>query len=141
LVGWISVLCGLIWGTISDLIGRKYGLALVFVVQAASYAMFALWRSPTGYTLSTITFGLTAWSIPAIVAAACGDYVGGRLAPAALGFVTLFFGVGQAAAPSLAGALADVTGSFVFSFLLASCVAFLGGMGALLLGRPRVIEG
>ena len=137
LVGWISIFCGLIWGAISDLIGRKYGLALVYLVQGTSYALFALWRNPTGYALSAVAFGLTAWSIPGIVAAACGDYVGARMAPAALGFVTLFFGLGQAAGPSVAGALADATGSFGPAFLLAAGVAFLGGVGSLLLRPPR----
>jgi sugar phosphate permease len=139
-VGWISIFCGLIWGTISDLIGRKHGLALVYLIQAAAFAAFALWRSPAGYVVSTVAFGLTAWSIPGIVAAACGDYVGGRMAPAALGFVTLFFGLGQAAGPSVAGALADATGSFGPAFLLAAAVAFMGGVGSLLLRPPRTVE-
>ena len=137
IVGWISIFCGLIWGTVSDLIGRKYGLALVYLAQAASYATFALWRNPAGYTVSAILFGLTAWSIPGIVAAACGDYLGPRLAPAALGFVALFFGLGQAAGPSVAGAIADATGSFGPAFLLAAGVAFLGGVGSLMLRPPR----
>jgi sugar phosphate permease len=136
-VGWISIFCGLIWGTVSDLIGRQHGLALVYLVQAICYAVFALWRSPAGYTTSAILFGLTAWSIPGIVAATCGDYLGSRLAPAALGFATLFFGLGQAAGPSVAGAIADVTGSFGPAFLLAAGVAFLGGVGSLLLRPPR----
>lgn len=136
-VGWASIFCGLIWGTVSDLIGRKYGLALVYVVQAAAYAAFALWRSPVGYTVSAIAFGLTAWSIPGIVAAACGDYVGARMAPAALGFVTLFFGLGQAAGPTVAGWLTDVTQSFGPALLLAAGVALVGGAGSLLLRSPR----
>jgi sugar phosphate permease len=138
IVGWISIFCGLIWGTVSDWIGRKYGLALVYLAHAISFATFALWQSPAGYTVSAVIFGLTAWSIPGIVAAACGDYLGPRLAPAALGFVALFFGLGQAAGPSVAGVLADATGSFVPGFLLAAAVAFLGGVGALLLRPPRV---
>jgi MFS family permease len=140
LVGWISVFCGLIWGTVSDLIGRNRGLAMVYLVQATAYAVFALWRNPTGYVISTVIFGLTAWSIPGIVSAACGDCVGPRMAPAALGFVTLFFGLGQAAGPSVAGILADATGSLVSSFLLAAAVALAGGIGALLLGKPCTIE-
>jgi MFS family permease len=136
LVGWISVFCGLIWGSVSDAIGRQYGLALVYLLQALSFALFALWPSPAGYWASTILFGLTAWSIPGIVSAACGDCVGARLAPAAFGFVTLFFGLGQAAGPSVAGILADRTGSFGPAFLLAAGVAFLGGVGSLLL-RPQ----
>jgi sugar phosphate permease len=137
MVGWISIFCGLIWGTVSDWIGRKYGLALVYLAQAISFATFALWRSSTGYTVSSVIFGLTAWSIPGIMAAACGDYLGPRLAPAALGFVALFFGLGQAAGPSVAGVLADVTGSFVPAFVLAAGVALLGGAGSLLLRPPR----
>ncbi len=137
IVGWISIFCGLIWGTVSDWIGRKYGLALVYLAHAISFATFALWQSPAGYTVSAVIFGLTAWSIPGIVAAACGDYLGSRLAPAALGFVALFFGLGQAAGPSVAGILADATGSFVPAFLLAAALSFLGGVGALLLRSPR----
>jgi sugar phosphate permease len=136
IVGWISIFCGLIWGSVSDVIGRQYGLALVYGLQAISFALFALWQSPTGYVVSIVLFGLTAWSIPGIVAAACGDCVGARLAPAAYGFVTLFFGLGQAAGPSVAGALADSLGSFAPAFLLAAGVALLGGIGSLLL-RPQ----
>ncbi len=137
IVGWISIFCGLIWGTLSDLIGRKYGLALVYLTQAASFAVFALWQSPGGYTTSAVLFGLTAWSIPSIVAAACGDYLGSRMAPAALGFVTLFFGLGQAAGPSVAGAIADASGSFGPAFLLSAGVAALGAVGSLLLRPSR----
>ncbi len=139
LVGWISIFCGLIWGTVSDLIGRKFGLALVYLVQTASFAVFALWQSPAGYYVSAVLFGLTAWSIPGIVAATCGDYLGSRLAPAALGFVTLFFGIGQAAGPSVAGSIADATGSFGPAFLLAAGIATLGGLGSLLLRPPRTV--
>jgi len=138
-VGWISIFCGLIWGTVSDLIGRKVGLALVYLTQAVSFAAFALWQSPGGFTVSVVLFGLTAWSIPGIVAAACGDYLGSRLAPAALGFVTLFFGLGQAAGPSVAGAIADASGSFGPAFLLAAGVAALGGIGSLMLRPPRTV--
>jgi sugar phosphate permease len=135
-VGWISILCGLIWGAVSDAIGRQYGLALVYGLQAVAFALFALWRAPAGYALSAVFFGLTAWSIPGIVAAACGDCVGARLAPAAFGFVTLFFGLGQALGPSIAGALADRLGSFAPAFLLAAGVALIGSVGSLFL-RPQ----
>jgi MFS family permease len=64
------------------------------------------------------------------MAAACGDMLGPELAPAALGFITVFFGIGQAVGPSIAGIMADVTGSFHPAFLLAGGVAFLGALGA-----------
>jgi MFS family permease len=129
-MGWCSLLCGLIWGTASDVIGRKYALVCVYLVHALAFSLFALWQTPAGFTVSAVLFGLTAWSIPAIMAATCGDVLGPRLAPAALGFITLFFGVGQAVGPSVAGAIADRTGSFAPAFLLAGAVALAGAVGS-----------
>jgi len=134
-MGWFSLLCGLIWGAVSDVIGRKWALALVYGVHTLAFALFALWPSPAGYTVSAVLFGLTAWSIPAIMAAICGDVLGPRLAPAGLGFITLFFGIGQALGPTVAGAIADATGSLSLAFLLASGVALLGAIGSAVLKR------
>jgi len=135
ILGWCSLVCGLLWSGLSDRIGRKNAMALVFSIHTVSFIIFALWRGRAGYTLSAVLFGISAWSIPAIMAAACGDVVGQRLAPAALGFVTLFFGIAQAAGPYAAGAIADAFGSFTGAFLLAASVAALGCIGSLFL-RP-----
>jgi len=136
LVGMFSVASGFIWGLISDRWGRKMGLLGVYTLQGLSFLIFALWRALPGYYLSALFFALTAWSIPAIMAAACGDYLGGRLAPAALGLITFIFGIGQAVGPGVAGYLADLTGSFSLGFLLAAAAAFLGAAGSLLLRPP-----
>jgi MFS family permease len=133
IVGWFSLGCGLIWGSVSDIIGRKGALAIVYLIHAAAFSMFPLWPTPTGFTISAILFGLSAWSIPGIMAATCGDLQGPRLAPAALGFITLFFGIGQAAGPFVAGAMADASGSFWPGLWLSAGVALLGAVGALML--------
>ncbi|MHB1345814.1 MAG: MFS transporter [Thermoleophilia bacterium] len=135
LMGWFSLLCGVIWGAVSDAIGRKWALVIVYLIQMTAFALFDLWAASPGFLISAVLFGLTAWSIPAIMAAACGDALGSRLAPAALGFVTAFFALGQSLAPTVAGALADSTGSFGSSFLLAAAVAFGGAVMAAFL-RP-----
>jgi MFS family permease len=129
-MGWASLVCGLLWGSVSDRIGRKWALVTVSLIHAVAFALFGLATSPSGFTIAALLFGISAWSIPAIMAAACGDVLGPRLAPAALGFITLFFSTGQAIAPSVAGAMADAAGSFTPALLLASGVALLGAMGA-----------
>jgi len=137
LAGLVSFVSGFIWGTVSDAIGRKYGLALVYFLQGLCFIIFGLWKAVPGYYLSVLLFALTAWSIPAIMAATCGDYLGPRLAPAALGFVTVFFGTGQAIGPTLAGYIGDVTGSYTWAFIIAGLAAFVGAGGALSLRPPR----
>jgi sugar phosphate permease len=136
-MGWFSLLCGLIWGSVSDFIGRKGALAIVYVVHAVAFSLFPLWPAPTGYVLSAVMFGLSAWSIPGIMAATCGDLLGPKLAPAALGFITLFFGIGQVAGPYVAGAMADAANSFSPALWLCAGVALLGAVGALLLPLKR----
>jgi len=125
-VGGLSIFCGLIWGGLSDKLGRAKGAALAYLVLGFAYAVFALWQAKAGFYISAVVFGLTAWSIPTIMAATAGDYVGPRLAPAGLGFITLFFGIGQALGPYVGGKLADMTQSFVGPFLLAFGVSVLG---------------
>lgn len=134
-IGWCSLGCGLLWSGLSDRIGRLPALVIVYLIQTVSYGLFAFSYSTYIMLLSAVLFGLTAWSIPAIIAASCGDFVGRRLAPAALGFVTLFFGIGQALGPTVAGMIADSSGSFRGAYLLAACMAFAGAVGSLLLWR------
>ncbi len=136
LVGGLSTFCGLVWGGISDRIGRPKATALAYAVLAFAYGVYALSSARTGLYLSAVVFGITAWSVPTITAAAAGDYVGPRLAPACLGFITLFFGIGQALGPAVGGFLADRTGGFAAPFLLATAVSLLGAVLALRLPRP-----
>ncbi len=136
LVGGLSILCGMIWGGISDRVGRSRGAALAYLVLGLSYIIYALIKVDFGFYLSAILFGLSAWSIPTIMAAAAGDFVGPRLAPAGLGFITLFFGIGQALGPALGGYLADVSGSFTLPFLVAGVISLTGMVLSFYLKKP-----
>ena len=145
LFGWLgalSIFCGVIWGGISDRLGRSKGSALAYLVLAISYIIYALsyfiydsYEIKFGFMLSAIFFGLTAWSVPTIMAAAAGDFVGPRLAPAGLGFITLFFGIGQAIGPTLGGYLRDVTQTFTVPFLVAAAISLLGMLASFYLKK------
>jgi len=137
IMGWVSLFCGVIWGTVSDHIGRRRALIIVFLIHATAFALFAWGNSQFYLTVSAVLFGLSAWSIPAIMNAACGDLLGSRLAPAALGFITLLMGIGQVIGPVAGGMIADAAASFSPAFLLASGVAFLGAVGSALLIKGK----
>ena len=126
LVGVISLASGPLWGHVSDRIGRHYALTLVYFIQSLSFFLFTQRGGETLY-MSAILFGVTAWSIPSIVAAYSGDHFGPKSSFSVLGFLTLFFGIGQASGSSVAGYLADLTKTFASSFFLCSFAAIIGG--------------
>jgi len=134
LLGLLSLVSGPLWGTVSDLIGRGYGLAIVFFLQSLSFLLFAL--PGTGVVaayLSTILFSLSVFSVPIIMAASAGDYLGPRLAPAGLGSITVIFGIGQAIGPAIGGRMADLSGTFKGAFFLSALLAMIGCGGSLFL--------
>ncbi len=124
-VGLLSLLSGPVFGTFSDRFGRKAALITVFAIQAVAYLLMALDLPEIFLYLSIGCFGIVAWSIPSIMAALVGDYAGYRQVAAIFGFVTFVFGLGQITGPYLAGVLAQATGRFSGSFLMASGLAVL----------------
>jgi MFS family permease len=135
LLGLASILSGTLWGALSDVLGRRYGSLLAYLTIALSFLMLALWKSSPGFYVSSIVFGISLSSIPAIMAAAVGDSIGGKLAPAALGLITLIFGIGQSLGPAIAGYLKDMTGTFAWAFILSAVVSFMGAAGSMLLRK------
>jgi MFS family permease len=134
-LGLFSILCGVVYGWISDVVGRRYGCLIAYFTLALSYLMCAFWKDYPGFYLSAAVFGIAAFSIPTIMAAASGDAVGAKLAPAGLGFITLFFGIGQALGPAIGGYIKDATGTFTYAFLLSLVVSLAGGFGSLILKK------
>ncbi len=138
LAGVLSIFSALIWGMFSDYLGRKNALMTVFLFQAVSFGVMAFSQTMAGFFVSTLLFGLTAWSIPGIMAALCGDTLGPKMAPAALGIITIGFGIGQFIGPGLSGLLLDYTSSFTAPFILSSVTAFLGGIASWFLKLQKV---
>jgi MFS family permease len=143
-VGVLSLFSGPVFGTLSDRIGRKAGLAIVFGIQAFSYALVATGRPGPVLLLSIFCYGVVVWSIPSIMTAITADLVGPAGTAAAFGFITFVFGIGQMAGPAVAGAIADATGSFAGSFLLSAGLASFAALLSLGLRTapaPAVVVG
>lgn len=137
-VGLLSLVSGPLFGTISDKLGRKIGLALVFAIQGTAYLLAALPLPGFCLFLSIGCYGIVAWSIPTIITALVADHAGPKRVAAIFGFVTFVFGMGQILGPSIAGFLAEKSGSFHNSFLLAAVMAMAAvGLSLLLPGGEK----
>jgi MFS family permease len=136
-IGVLSLFSGPIFGTLSDRLGRKAGLISVFALHMTAYLLVASELPDTVLYVSIFCFGISAWSIPSIMVATVGDYVGTERAVAAFGLVTFIFGLGQITGPAVAGMLAERAGSFSGSFLMAGILAALAILLTSFLRSPR----
>ena len=137
MIGLLSLFSGPIFGTISDKLSRKTGLIIVFTFQMVAYLLVAT-GLPGGFLYFSIFFyGIVAWSVPSIMAAAVGDYVGSRQAATAFGLITFIFGFGQISGPAVAGILAEKTGSFSSSFYMAGAFAGIAIVLTFFLKKPH----
>lgn len=136
-VGLFSLFSGVGFGTLSDRIGRNRGLAVVFLVQSAAYLLAGFKLGGGALVLSVLLYGSAFFSIPAIMAAAVGDYLGVAGAANAFVLVTIFFAIGQTMGPGGAGLIAGVTGSFTSTFLLSALLTVGAALLAVALPKPR----
>lgn len=135
-VGALSLCSGPVFGALSDRAGRRIGMAVVFVMHSIAYGLIGLHLATATIYLSIALFGLAAWSIPGIIAAAVGDYMGPAQAANTLGTLTVAFGAGQSLGPIAAGVLAERTGVLEPAFLMACVLAAIAVLLCLALRPP-----
>ena len=135
LVGVLSVGSGILWGRVSDRLGRGRAFALSFVVQGIGYALF--WLSPmmAVFILASTLIGLTFRAGFTLCAAGSGDHVPANFAAAAFALMSVGAGLGSTLSPIIAGTIADNIGiGWVFALGVGS--SLMGIVGALALRSP-----
>ncbi len=136
-VGAASLASGVVWGAVSDRIGRGRAMGVVFALQAVAALLFGLKPGTAALVISAILFGSGVFAVPALIGAACGDGFGPKLAFASLGFVTIFIGLGMAIGPYIGGLMGDTFSSLGPSYLLSAGVFVVTAVTAFLLRDAR----
>jgi len=135
-VGFFSLFSGIMFGTLSDRIGRKGGLMAVFSVQTCAYLLAGSALGNSAMFASVVLYGIAAFAIPAIMAAAIGDYLGQARAAAGFSIITFCFAIGQTIGPALAGMAAEHSGTFSGSYLASAAMTASAVLLACFLPHP-----
>lgn len=139
-VGLLSIFSGIGFGTLSDRIGRKAGLALVFGIQTCAYLLAGSGLGEAALVVSIILYGASAFAIPTIMTATVGDYFSLQRAAQVFSLVTFFFAAGQTLGPGGAGFLTDASGSFGPAYLAAAGLTGMAVLLALFLPTTRTVR-
>lgn len=135
-VGFFSLFSGTLFGILSDRIGRRKGLMMVFGVQTLAYLLAGSHFGRAALFGSVALYGLAVFAIPAIMAAAVGDYLGKTRAAAAFSIITVCFAIGQTLGPAAAGIIAAASGTFIPAYLASAGLTALAVLLAAFLPSP-----
>ncbi len=121
--GWMCMGSGLIWGYVSDRLGRRKALLWNNGIISISVLLPLLLHQTFFLGLSAFLFGATFLGTVTVIAAAIGDQVAEKRA-SVYGLLTLIHGIGQFLGTTSGGYLKDLTGSFQLT-LTVSLIGFL----------------
>jgi MFS family permease len=122
--GWMCTGSGLIWGFLSDRLGRRKALLWNNGIISLSVLLPLLLHQPFFMGFSAFLFGGTFLGTVTVVAASVGDQIGERRA-SVYGLVTLIHGIGQFLGTISGGYLKDMTGSFQLTLIVSLTGFFL----------------
>ncbi len=106
-------------GVISDYIGRAVTIALVCVVQALAMFFFADLSTIGGFIVGSAAVGFSYGACLSLFPATAADYWGTKNMGVNYGILFTAWGVGGVIGPTLAGRIADSTGSYAGAYTVA----------------------
>lgn len=123
----------ILWGTISDGLGRRYSIALMSLLQGLTmFAFYAVGRLEWGMYIGAAMIGFNFGGNFALFPAVTADLFGNRAVGTNYPWVFLAYGVGGIAGPILGGFMGDAQ-AWLWAFVPAGGLCVLGAAIALTL--------
>jgi MFS family permease len=124
-------------GALADRIGGKLAIMIGFSVSLASLLWLTQSREVLALFIFAIACGLGLGGISSSGSPLSAEYFGSRSHGSIYGFMAGVCVVMGAAGPFMTGYLFDLTGHYLISFLVCSCVSFIGLIVCILLRPPH----
>ena len=138
IIAFSGVIGGMVWMILSDSIGRKKSLVIIYLLLAVSILFIIFVGNQVLPLMVGIGgFGFLYGAIFPMVAACSRDYFPKEVAGTALGLLTIFYGLGAMMTPILTGYMADVTGTFQWPFGVGAFASLFAGFLIGFLKRPK----
>jgi OFA family oxalate/formate antiporter-like MFS transporter len=123
----------IVWGQVSDRIGRRKALLSMFMFQAVMMIVFFYTTTnPYAFYIVAALIGFNFGGNFALFPAACADSFGAENLGLNYGFIFTSYGIGGIVGPLLAGYVQDAGWSFLYAFLPAAVMCFIAAFLAVL---------
>lgn len=129
LMGVGGVVGAVIFGRLSDRFGRPRTMCLVTAIGATT-CLLVLVGNTWAAALAAVLYGTTGMAVPPLTAAFVRDQVAEQDFTAVFGAMTIFYGPASVLGPLTGGVLADLTGSYFFTYSLLAIVFTFAAVAA-----------
>jgi OFA family oxalate/formate antiporter-like MFS transporter len=127
----------IVWGQVSDRIGRQKALLSMFLFQGIMMVVFFYTTtSPIIFYVVAALIGFNFGGNFALFPAACADCFGAENLGLNYGFVFTAYGIGGTVGPVLAGAVQDAGMSFLYAFVPSAIMCFIAAALAFVYRDP-----
>lgn len=131
----------IVWGTVSDKIGRKNALTLMFLLQGIMMlALFKMGATEMTLTIAAAWIGFNFGGNLALFPTTTADLFGTRNVGINYGLMFTAYGVAGIAGPLLAGSVFDMTGSYMWAFIPSGIACLIAAGISLGLKSPHHAE-
>jgi len=129
----------IVWGQVSDKIGRRKTLISMFLFQGIMMAIFFYTTSnPYLFYVVAALIGFNFGGNFALFPAACADSFGSENLGLNYGFIFTAYGIGGIAGPILAGAVQDAGMSFLYAFIPAAIMCIVAAILAIIYKEAKI---
>jgi len=137
-IAFSGVMGGFLLMALSDTIGRKKSLVIIQSLVALGILFIIVVGDHIPLLMMGLgVFGFLYGAIWPMYGACAGDYFPKGMTGAVFGLMTIFYGMGAMISPILTGHLADVTGTFRWSFGLGAIAALGAALSLLFLKKAK----
>ena len=114
-----------LWGILADRMGVKKALFAALLLSVVGDIIPIEWGSVAGFIVSSVIWGSSLGGVLVLIQMKASQQVSSKYVAAAIGFISVFYAVGQMMGPGLAGWLIEYAGGYATAYRFGAVIFFL----------------
>ncbi|MEY9978317.1 MFS family permease [Lysinibacillus sp. RC79] len=123
--GIVSIGGAPLWGMLADKIGVKKALMAALLLSIVGDVFPILFPNVVGFIVSAIIWGSSLGGVLVLIQMKASQEVSAKYVASAIGFISIFYAIGQMIGPGFAGWLIDYAGGYATAYGFGATIFFL----------------
>ncbi len=125
IAGIVSIGGAPLWGMLADRIGVKKALLAALVLSVVGDILPIVYGTIAGFIVSAVIWGSSLGGVLVLIQMKASQQVQPKYVANAIGFISIFYAVGQMIGPVLAGGLIEYAGGYISAYVFGAVMFFL----------------